>query len=114
MDEPKKLRRIIDRIPQGDIPFYRGIFEKNAMLQGTIVMNKSVLVVGRGGRTSFLIMAAGRTHKRLGVAIPTTVICRITGIPGYYRINLMRNFVYSVKLGRGFCLMLSFRVLEKA
>ena len=41
MDEPKKYDVILDRISQ-DIPFYRA-YLKNAALQGTIVVNLSLI-----------------------------------------------------------------------
>jgi glutathione synthase/RimK-type ligase-like ATP-grasp enzyme len=66
MDEPKKYDVIIDRISQ-DIPFYRA-YLKNAMLQGTIVINNPFWWTADDKFFNYAM-----AHK-MGVAIPPTVI----------------------------------------
>jgi glutathione synthase/RimK-type ligase-like ATP-grasp enzyme len=86
MDEPKKYAVIIDRISQ-DIPFYRA-YLKNAMLQGTIVINNPFWWTADDKFFNYAM-----AHK-IGVAIPPTVILPHQKHPPDTTDQSMRNLVY--------------------
>src|SRR5664279_250143 len=86
MDEPKKYDVIIDRISQ-DIPFYRA-YLKNAMLQGTIVINNPFWWTADDKFFNYAL-----AHK-MGVAIPPTVILPHQKHPPDTTDKSMRNLMY--------------------
>ncbi len=86
MDEPKKYAVIIDRISQ-DIPFYRA-YLKNAMLQGTIVINNPFWWTADDKFFNYAM-----AHK-IGVAIPPTVILPHQKHPPDTTDQSMRNLIY--------------------
>ena len=86
MDEPKKYDVIIDRISQ-DIPFYRA-YLKNAMLQGTIVVNNPFWWTADDKFFNYAL-----AHK-MGVAIPPTVILPHHTHPPDTTDKSMRNLIY--------------------
>src|SRR5580700_5569148 len=86
MDEPKKYDVIIDRISQ-DIPFYRA-YLKNAMLQGTIVINNPFWWTADDKFFNYAL-----AHK-MGVAIPPTVILPHHKHPPDTTNQSMRNLRY--------------------
>ena len=86
MDEPKKYAVILDRISQ-DIPFYRA-YLKNAMLQGTIVVNNPFWWTADDKFFNYAM-----AHK-MGVAIPPTVILPHHKHPPDTTDLSMRNLIY--------------------
>ena len=86
MDEPKKYAVILDRISQ-DIPFYRA-YLKNAMLQGTIVVNNPFWWTADDKFFNYAM-----AHK-MGVAIPPTVILPHHKHPPDTTDQSMRNLIY--------------------
>jgi glutathione synthase/RimK-type ligase-like ATP-grasp enzyme len=86
MDETKKYAVIIDRISQ-DIPFYRA-YLKNAMLQGTIVVNNPFWWTADDKFFNYAL-----AHK-IGVAIPPTVILPHQKHPPDTTDRSMRNLIY--------------------
>jgi len=86
MDEPKKYAVIIDRISQ-DIPFYRA-YLKNAMLQGTIVINNPFWWTADDKFFNYAL-----AHK-IGVAIPPTVILPHQKHPPDTTDQSMRNLIF--------------------
>ena len=86
MDEPKKYAVILDRISQ-DIPFYRA-YLKNAMLQGTIVVNNPFWWTADDKFFNYAM-----AHK-MGVAIPPTVILPHQKHPPDTTDQSMRNLMY--------------------
>jgi len=86
MDEPKKYDVIIDRISQ-DIPFYRA-YLKNAMLQGTIVINNPFWWTADDKFFNYAL-----AHQ-MGVAIPPTVILPHHEHPPDTTDQSMRNLMY--------------------
>ncbi len=86
MDEPKKYAVIIDRISQ-DIPFYRA-YLKNAMLQGTIVINNPFWWTADDKFFNYAM-----AHK-IGVSIPPTVILPHQKHPPDTTDQSMRNLIY--------------------
>src|SRR5208283_3775853 len=86
MDEPRKYDVIIDRISQ-DIPFYRA-YLKNAMLQGTIVINNPFWWTADDKFFNYAL-----AHK-MGVAIPPTVILPHHEHPPDTTDKSMRNLMY--------------------
>jgi glutathione synthase/RimK-type ligase-like ATP-grasp enzyme len=86
MDEPKKYAVIIDRISQ-DIPFYRA-YLKNAMLQGTIVINNPFWWTADDKFFNYAM-----AHK-IGVAIPPTVILPHQKHPPDTTDQSMRNLIF--------------------
>ena len=86
MDEHKKYAVIIDRISQ-DIPFYRA-YLKNAMLQGTIVINNPFWWTADDKFFNYAL-----AHK-IGVAIPPTVILPHQKHPPDTTDRSMRNLIY--------------------
>ncbi|MBI3474899.1 MAG: hypothetical protein HY010_04150 [Acidobacteria bacterium] len=86
MDEPKKYAVILDRISQ-DIPFYRA-YLKNAMLQGTIVVNNPFWWTADDKFFNYAM-----AHK-MGVAIPPTVILPHQKHPPDTTDLSMRNLIY--------------------
>jgi glutathione synthase/RimK-type ligase-like ATP-grasp enzyme len=86
MDEPRKYAVIIDRISQ-DIPFYRA-YLKNAMLQGTIVINNPFWWTADDKFFNYAM-----AHK-IGVAIPPTVILPHQKHPPDTTDQSMRNLIF--------------------
>jgi glutathione synthase/RimK-type ligase-like ATP-grasp enzyme len=86
MDEPRKYAVILDRISQ-DIPFYRA-YLKNAMLQGTIVVNNPFWWTADDKFFNYAM-----AHK-MGVAIPPTVILPHHKHPPDTTDQSMRNLIY--------------------
>ena len=86
MDEPKKYDVILDRISQ-DIPFYRA-YLKNAMLQGTIVINNPFWWTADDKFFNYAM-----AHK-MGVAIPPTVILPHHKHPPDTTDKSMRNLMF--------------------
>lgn len=86
MDEPSRYRVIVDRISH-DIPFYRA-YLKNAVLSGTSVINNPFWW---SADDKFFNYALAR---RLGVAIPPTVILPHKEHPPGTTDTSMRNLQY--------------------
>ncbi len=93
MDEPARYKVIVDRISH-DIPFYRA-YLKNAVLAGTTVINNPFWWSADDKFFNYALA------KRLGVAIPPTVILPHKQHPPNTTDESMRNLQYPLDWDAG-------------